>query len=111
MVKNFNYRQNDQELNLTDITEDPGFLRIAKAINSATVYAGKDEHGWDRIYGLAQRLSSQAGSKKDFIIELSSFIASYENENLLIDEELKKQGKHRRIWTTKDGFDRVSNLI
>ncbi|MGM3309677.1 hypothetical protein ACSQ6I_27465 [Anabaena sp. WFMT] len=111
MVKNFKHRQNDQELNLTDITEDPGFLRIAKAINSATVYAGKDEHGWDRIYGLAQRLSSQAGSKKDFIIELSAFIASYENENLRIDEELKKKGKPRRIWTTKDDLDRVINLI
>jgi hypothetical protein len=111
MVKNFNHRQNDQELNLTDITQDPGFLRIAKAINSATVYAGKDEHGWDRIYGLAQRLTSQAGSKKDFIIELSAFIASYENENLRIDEELKKKGKPRRIWTTKDDLDRVINLI
>jgi hypothetical protein len=111
MVKNFKHRQNDQELNLTDITEDPGFLRIAKAINSATVYAGKEEHGWDRIYGLAQRLSSQAGSKKDFIIELSAFIASYENENLRIDEELKKKGKPRRIWTTKDELDRVINLI
>ncbi|AFZ60971.1 hypothetical protein H6G54_11185 [Anabaena cylindrica FACHB-243] len=111
MVKNFKHRQNDQELNLTDITEDPGFLRIAKAINSATVYAGKDEHGWDRIYGLAQRLSSQAGSKKDFIIELSAFIASYENENLRIDEELKKKGKPRRIWTTKDDLDRVITLI
>lgn len=111
MVKNFNHRQNDQELTLTDITQDPGFLRIAKAINSATVYAGKDEHGWDRIYGLAQRLTSQAGSKKDFIIELSAFIASYENENLRIDEELKKKGKPRRIWTSKDDLDRVINLI
>ncbi len=111
MVKNFNYRQNDQDLKLTDITEDPGFLRIAKAINSATVYAGKDEHGWDRIYGLAQRLSSQAGSKKDFIIELSAFLASYENENLRIDEELKKKNKHRRIWTTKDDLDRIIYLI
>ncbi|MBD2295135.1 hypothetical protein H6G06_17015 [Anabaena sphaerica FACHB-251] len=111
MVKNFNHRQNEKELDLRDITEDPGFLRIAKAINSATVYAGKDEHGWDRIYGLAQRLSSQAGSKKDFIIELSSFIASYENENLRIDEELKKKGKTRRIWTNKDDLDRVINLI
>ena len=111
MVKNFNHRQNDQELTLTDITQDPGFLRIAKAINSATVYAGKDEHGWDRIYGLAQRLTSQAGSKKDFIIELSAFIASYENENLRIDEELKKKGRPRRIWTSKDDLDRVINLI
>ena len=111
MVKNFNHRQNDKELTLTDITEDPGFLRIAKAINSATVYAGKDEHGWDRIYGLAQRLSSQAGSKKDFIIELSIFLASYENENLRIDEELKKKSKPRRIWTTKDDLDGIINLI
>ncbi|MDB9310644.1 hypothetical protein PN471_18845 [Aphanizomenon sp. CS-733/32] len=111
MVKNFNHPQNHKELTLTDITQDPGFLRIAKAINSATVYAGKDEHGWDRIYGLAQRLTSQAGSKKDFIIELSAFIASYENENLRIDEELKKKGKPRRIWTTKDDLDRVINLI
>ena len=111
MVKNFNHPQNDQELNLTDITQDLGFLRIAKAINSATVYAGKDEHGWDRIYGLAQRLSSQAGSKKDFIIELSIFLTSYENENLRIDEELKKKGKPRRIWTTKDDLDGIINLI
>ncbi|GAX38415.1 hypothetical protein [Nodularia sp. NIES-3585] len=111
MVKNFQHRQKDQDWSLTEITEDPGFLRIAKAINSATVYAGKEEHGWDRIYGLAQRLSSQAGSKKDFIIELSTFLASYENENLRIDEELKKKGKFRRIWTTKDDLDRVIHLI
>ncbi len=52
MVKNFNHRKDDQEWYLTEITEDPGFLRIAKAINSATVYAGKDEHGWERMYGL-----------------------------------------------------------
>ena len=111
MVKNFQHRQNDQDWSLTEITEDPGFLRIAKAINSATVYAGKEEHGWERIYGLAQRLSSQAGSKKDFIIELSTFLASYENENLRIDEELTKKGKFRRIWTTKDDLDRVIHLI
>lgn len=111
MVKNFNHRKDDQEWYLTEITEDPGFLRVAKAINSATVYAGKDEHGWERMYGLAQRLSSQAGSKKDFIIELSTFLASYENENLRIDEELKKKGKYRRIWTTKDDLDRLIHLI
>jgi hypothetical protein len=111
MVKNFNHRKDDQEWYLTEITEDPGFLRVAKAINSATVYAGKDEHGWERMYGLAQRLSSQAGSKKDFIIELSTFLASYENENLRIDEELRKKGKYRRVWTTKDDLDRLIHLI
>lgn len=112
-------RQNDQDWKLTEITEDPGFLNIAKAINSATVYAGTirdqdgntKETGWERIYGLAQRLSSQSGSKKDFIIEITSFLASYENENLRLDEELRKQKKPRRIWTTKDDLDRLINLI
>ncbi|GAA6618083.1 hypothetical protein NUACC26_038940 [Scytonema sp. NUACC26] len=119
MTKNFKHRQNKDELDLTEITKNPGFLNIAKAINSATVYAGiirdKEGHtkdtGWDRIYGLAQRLSSQAGSKQDFITELSSFLASYENENLRKDEELRKQGKPRRIWTTKDDLDNIIDLI
>jgi hypothetical protein len=121
MTRNFNnkLRPTDQDWKLTEITEDPGFLNIAKAINSATVYAGtireKDgktrETGWERIYGLAQRLTSQSGSKKDFIIEISSFLASYENENLRIEEDLKKEKKSRRIWTTKDDLDRLINLI
>ncbi len=121
MTRNLNnkLRQSDQDWKLTEITEDPGFLNIAKAINSATVYAGtirdKDgkpkETGWERIYGLAQRLTSQSGSKKDFIIEISSFLASYENENLRIEEDLKKEKKSRRIWTTKDDLDRLINLI
>ena len=121
MTRNFTSksRQSDRDWKLTEITEDRGFLNIAKAINSATVYAGsirdKDgnskDTGWERIYGLAQRLSSQSGSKKDFIIEISSFLASYENENLRIDEELRKQNKPRRIWTTKDDLDKLINLI
>lgn len=111
MTQSFTSLRNDKEWNLTEITENPGFLRIAKAINSATVYAGKDEHGWERRYGLAQRLSSQAGSKKDFIIEMTTFLADYENENLRIDEELQKQGKPRRIWTTKEDLDHLIHLI
>jgi len=111
MVKNFYHHQNDQDWSLTEITQDPGFLRIAKAINSATVYAGKDEHGWERIYGLAQRLSSQSGSKKDFMIEIAAFLSSYENENLRIDEELVKKGQPRRIWTRKGDLDRLIDLI
>lgn len=111
MTQSFTSLRNDKEWSLTEITENPGFLRIAKAINSATVYAGKDEHGWERRYGLAQRLSSQAGSRKDFILEISAFLGDYENENLRIDEELQKQGKPRRIWTTKEDLDHLIHLI
>jgi hypothetical protein len=119
MTDSFRQRKDDQEWSLTEITEDPGFLRIARAINSATVYAGKIqtkggavELDWQRNYGLAQRLSSQAGSKKDFIIELMTFLSSYENENLRLSEQLQKDGKTlRRIWTTNEDLDRVIALI
>jgi hypothetical protein len=119
MTQNFKHRKSDQEWSLTEITQDLGFLRIAQAINSATVYAGTvrdkngqaKETGWERIYGLAQRLSSQSGSKKDFIIEISAFLASYENENLRITEELRNKGKPQRIWTTKEDLDRLIHLI
>jgi hypothetical protein len=118
MIQSFN-RRDDQEWSITEITGDPGFLRIARAINSATVYAGKIqtksgliELDWQRTYGLAQRLSSQSGSKKDFIIELTAFLTSYENENLRISEQLQKEGKSlRRVWPTKEDLDRVIALI
>jgi hypothetical protein len=117
MTKNLKYRS-DEELDLTKITQNSGFLHISKAINSATVYAGKIstkngmvELDWQRHYGLAQRLSSQAGSKKEFVIELTAFLASYENENLRISEKLQKSGKFSRIKTSKDDLDQVIQLI
>ena len=117
MIKNLKPRK-DEEWDLTEITQNPGFLRIARAINSATVYAGKIqtqkgmvELDWQRQYGLAQRLSSQAGAKKDFVIELTTFLASYENENLRIAEKLQQAGKFPRLWTTKDDLDAVIQLI
>jgi hypothetical protein len=111
--------KNDKDIYLTEITNNQGFKNIAQAINSATVYAGtirdKDgkskDTGWERIYGLAQRLSSQASSKKDFITEIASFLAAYENENLRIDEELRKKEKPRRIWTTKEDIDSLIQLV
>lgn len=119
MTRNFKSQKDDQNWSITEITEDPGFLRIARAINSATVYAGKIqtkngpiELDWQRTYGLAQRLSNQAGSKKDFIIELTTFLTSYENENLRISEQLQKKGETlKRVWPTKEDLDRVIALI
>ncbi|PSF37392.1 hypothetical protein C7H19_10725 [Aphanothece hegewaldii CCALA 016] len=116
MVKN---TQKTQDWSISEITQNLGFLRIAQAINSATVYAGSirdaegksKETGWERIYGLAQRLSSQSGSKKEFITELTAFLASYENENLRIDDKLQQDGKKRRIWITKEDLDQLIALI
>lgn len=119
MVKNIQKDSDERDWSITDITQNPGFLRIAQAINSATVYAGtvrdaqgkEKETGWERIYGLAQRLSSQSGSKKEFITELTAFLASYENENLRIDEKLQQEGKPRRIWVKKEDLDQLITLI
>ncbi len=103
----------------TQITRDPSFLRIAKAINQATVFAGKVqtkngviELDWQRNYGLAQRLSGQSGSKKDFLIEIADFLAKYEHENLRLSEQLMKQEKPlKRVWTTKEDLDRLIELV
>ncbi|MFN6569874.1 hypothetical protein [Dendronalium sp. ChiSLP03b] len=101
------------------ITQDPSFLRIAKAINQATVYAGKiqtkegvKELEWQRTYGLAQRLSSQSGSKNDFLKEITDFLAKYEAENLRLSEQLQGKGKSlKRVWTTKEDLDRLVELV
>lgn len=108
-----------KETDFTKITTDPSFLRIAKAINQATVYAGKvktqegvKELEWQRTYGLAQRLSSQAGSKKEFLSEIADFLAKYQAENLRLSEQLLNKGKSlKRVWTTKEDLDRLVELV
>lgn len=101
---------------LKRITENPGFIRIARAINSSTIYAGtiKDKEGkeqtleWDRVYGLAQRLGNCAASKTEFTAELMAFLARYEDENF----RLQSRGKEvKRIWTRKEDLDQVIMLL
>ncbi len=101
----------------TKITRDPSFRRIAKAINQATVYAGKvqtkegyKELDWQRNYGLAQQLFSQSGSRKDFVCGIAEFLAKYEHENMRISEKL--DGKPlMRVWPTQNDLDRLIELI
>jgi hypothetical protein len=108
-----------KDKDLTKITKDPSFLRIAKAINQATVYAGKvktktgvKELEWQRNYGLAQQLSSQSGSKKDFVCAIADFLAKYEHENLRITDKLLGTEKTlRRVWPHKEDLDRLIELI
>jgi len=101
---------------LKRITENPGFIRIARAINSSTIYAGtiKDRDGkeqsleWERVYGLAQRLGNCAASKTEFTAELMAFLARYEDENF----RLQSRGKEvKRIWTRKEDLDEVISLL
>lgn len=108
-----------KEPDFLTITRDESFLRIAKAINQATVYAGKvqtkdgvKELDWQRQYGLAQLLSSQSGSKKDFVCAIADFLAKYEAENLRLLESYLKQGKRlMRVQPGKEDLDRLMELL
>jgi hypothetical protein len=108
-----------KDTDFTTITKDSSFLRIAKAINQATVYAGKiktkdgvKELDWQRNYGLAQLLSSQSGSKKDFICAITDFLGKYEQENLRLNERYLNEGKRlMRVQPTKKDLDRLIELI
>lgn len=108
-----------KDADFTKITKDPSFLRIAKAINQATVYAGKiqtkdgqKELDWQRQYGLAQILSSQSGSKKDFIVAIAEFLGKYEHENMRLSEQYLKEGKRlRRVQPRKEDLDRLIEII
>ncbi|MBD2124918.1 hypothetical protein NDI39_27565 [Microcoleus sp. ZQ-A2] len=108
-----------KERSFTQITQDPSFLRIAKAINQATVFAGKVqtkkgliELDWQRNYGLAQQLSSQSGSKKDFICAVADFLSKYEHENLRLSERFQGTEKRlMRVWPTKEDLDRLVELV
>lgn len=108
-----------KERSFTQITQDPSFLRIAKAINQATVFAGKVqtkkgliELDWQRNYGLAQQLSSQSGSKKDFICAVADFLSKYEHENLRLSERFQGTEKRlMRVLPTKEDLDRLIELI
>lgn len=113
-----------QDIDFLKIVRNDSFLRIAKAINQATVYAGEvinNKAGggieiikldWPRTYGLAQRLSSQASSRQDFLREVADFIAKYEAENLRLAEDLKKNGKLlKRVWLTSKDLDGFVELV
>lgn len=108
-----------KESDFQAIVQNPSFLRVAKAINQATVFAGKvrTKEGtidlpWERQYGLAQKLSNYAGSKTDFVGAIAEFLAKYEHENLRIAEQLQKEGKTlRRVWTTKADLDGLIALL
>ncbi len=108
-----------KEPNFSAITKDPSFLRIAKALNQATVHAGKIqtkegslELDWQRQYGLAQQLSTQAGSKSEFIRAITEFLGKYEAENLrLLEQYLKQKKQLKRIWPKKEDLDRLIELV
>ncbi|MFP4336303.1 MAG: hypothetical protein ACLFQP_00080 [Halothece sp.] len=108
-----------KDSSISKITSDPSFLRIAKAINHATIYAGdiKTKEGtrkldWQRQYGLAQKISSQSGSRRELITAIADFLGKYEHENLRLQEQYLKENKSLfRVQPTKEDIDRLIEII
>jgi hypothetical protein len=57
-------------------------------------------------------LSSQSGSKKDFICAIADFLGKYEHENLRLTEQYLKESKRlKRVQPRKEDLDRLIELI
>ncbi|MHB8170814.1 MAG: hypothetical protein ACYDG6_04635 [Thermincolia bacterium] len=95
-----------------EIIENQGFRNIATAIRKATINAqirksitGKSP--FEIRYGLAQNWKRKAKFKRELIIELSSFVQEYNNENARHAEQNKET---RKNITTQD-LEQVIELI
>lgn len=81
-----------QEERLTDITNNPGFKRIAYAIRQSTVWAQfrrsqLRDRTYEVRYGLGQDLMREARYKKKFLVALSTFLQQYNAETAREEEK------------------------
>ncbi|MCO5193114.1 MAG: hypothetical protein M9930_07460 [Anaerolineae bacterium] len=101
---------NDSQQNLTPILESKGFRNIATAIRRSTISAqyrkkAFDDRRYDVRYGLGRDLMRQAQYSSDFLIALSEFMQSYNQENAQVLDS--RPGPYRPSITTEDIEDIV----
>lgn len=80
--KFYNY-MNTENLNLTEIIQNDGFLAVAQAIRKSTVtlqYTPKNQRKFEIRYGLAQQLQNKSKSKEDLTTFIGEFIGTYNAE-------------------------------
>lgn len=71
------------DLNLTEIIQNEGFLAVAQAIRKSTVslqYTPKDQRKFEIRYGLAQQLQNKSKSKEDLTTFVGEFVGIYNAE-------------------------------
>lgn len=71
------------DLKLTEIIQNEGFLAVAQAIRKSTVslqYTPKDQRKFEIRYGLAQQLQNKSKSKEDLTTFIGEFISIYNAE-------------------------------
>lgn len=80
--KFYNYMANN-DLKLTEIIQNEGFLAVAHAIRKSTVllqYTPKDQRKFEIRYGLAQQLQNKSKSKEDITTFIGEFVGIYNSE-------------------------------
>jgi hypothetical protein len=84
--KFYNSMDTNNELNLSEIIYNKGFLAVAKAICKSTVtllYTPKDVRKYEIRYGIAQTLQSKSKSKEDLAMFVGDFISLYNAETAM----------------------------
>lgn len=81
---------------LKPILESDGFQRIATAIRRSTVQAQyfryqQNDKRYDIRYGLGQDLIRKGKYKEEFVKALGEFLAKYNHENGMVEEQTAKQ--------------------
>ena len=121
------YRQFDSSLvrrlitimepKLQTIMDDDGFLEVARAISSSTVYAQYlkargEKHHHEIRYGLAQELRRKAPFKTEFTQAILEFINQYQAENARHIERSSKDTKVQKVHQiTTSQVRRLAMLI
>lgn len=97
---------------LGSILQNEGFKNIAKAIRSSTIseqYAkSKGKQNFEIKYGLAQDLIRKSAYKDEFIMYLSEFVVSYNQETARSAEKNKKA---RRATIKQQDLEDIVRLI
>ncbi len=103
---------------LTDITGNPGFQHIAKAIRYSTVIPQREKaRGEERVYeiryGLGQELMRKGRYRNEFMMALNEFLHLYNAENARVEEKAKdgKRPKYFRSNVVYTDIDEVTRLV
>lgn len=108
------YAKDDQpDIDLTEITRNSGFRNIATAIRLSTIVPQRQKAKGDRPlyevrYGLGEELRRKAGYRDDFIDALNDFIQSYNQET---SQKFERTQQQRRKLVTVNDLDEFMALL
>jgi hypothetical protein len=100
---------------LSPILENEGFRNVAHAIRQSTVNAQwakiRNQRLYDVRYGLGQELRRKTNYDDEFVLALTDFMQSYNQENVQMAERYKGDPPRRRTQLTTEDISQVVALI